>query len=161
MKVIKNKLKKENDDQVKRITCENCGSILEVERSDVEIGNFGLSYVICPVCERQTFTNVDDWDEKITIDNLVFPEHFYHFGGYGAKTMDNEEIISAARRGINHFRDNPKEFAWFTQSGDSSVSVWNMPGDEDYIVRVAKGYYEVEIPYEPIDYELQDGLEDY
>ena len=75
--------------------------------------------------------------------------------------MDNEEIISAARRGINHFRDNPKEFAWFTQSGDSSVSVWNMPGDEDYIVRVAKGYYEVEIPYEPIDYELQDGLEDY
>lgn len=160
MRIIKDKLNKDEEMKTRRITCESCGSILEAEISDVKIGNFGLSYVICPVCGCQTLTNVDDWDETITIDSLVFPEHFYYFGGEGSKSINADEITSLARKGIEYFRENPQEFAWFTARGDTAISVWNMYGDEDYTVRVSKGYYEVEVPYEPIDYELNDELDD-
>ena len=46
---------------VYRFTCKSCGSELEAEASDVEIGDFGSAafdtthlspYVTCPVCDR-------------------------------------------------------------------------------------------------------------
>lgn len=155
MKVIKDNVNIESDFP-RKIECENCGSELEIEESDIKIGYMGSCYVKCPVCRKDSY--IYDLD-GITVnkDNIKFPDHFYHFGDSdSAKKLENSEIEEYIRKGIEWHRKNPNNFVWDFGTGDSDIAVYNYPGDEDYRVVVARGYYDCEISYEAEDYNVQD-----
>ena len=152
MRVIKNNVNK--SDFPKKIECENCGSELEIDESDVKIGYIGLYYVDCPVCNKQAY--IYDLDGiNVIKDNIKFPDHFYHFGD-GGKRLDDVEIEEYIREGIEWHRKNPNQFVWDGGTGDSDIAIYNYPGDEMYRIVVAKGYYSCEIKYETEDYNVQD-----
>ena len=66
MRVIENSRKK--DIKVKfpiEHKCEHCGSVLEVERDDIEEGYLGQAYVICPICHQEAYLGIEELDNII------------------------------------------------------------------------------------------------
>lgn len=154
MKIIKKN--KEKNDLIfpLHVVCEECGSELEVEKEDIFYGHLGISFVTCPVCGEKTPTNCGTLDIKVTKDNIIFPDYFYDF--HNGVDCSSEEIKKDIDRGIKYFRMNPEKFAWYGGSGNTFIAIYNMRGDSEYWVIVAKGYYETLISYEQEDYDTQD-----
>ena len=160
MKVLKDNYNKENNDinQVeslypKKAVCEHCKSELEYERSDMRIGAFGLYYIDCPLCGKDSALYEEDC-LTLTMDNIEFPTHFYHTSvGTGAvNNFNREEIEKYIRQGINYFRKNKDEYSWFCRTGCLHIEVRRWDGDEMYEVITTNDYYSAEIPFETEDY---------
>lgn len=134
-----------------QIECENCGSSLEIEESDVSEGYMGMFYTVCPVCNKRTY--IDELEKELTADNFIFPDNFYHFGGKHSYNLNTEDIKEIVKEAITFFRTNPDNFCFVSGFGDTFIAVYNFCGDEEYRVDVAKGYYEVSIPFQKEDYE--------
>ena len=151
LKVIKKNNEKCDSIFPLHVICEECESELEVEKEDIFYGYLGSSYVNCPVCGAKTPTDCEKLDIKVTKDNIIFPDYFYDF--HNGVDYSTEEIKKDITRGIEYFRKNPGEFAWFGGSGNTFIAIYNMEGDSEYQVIVAKGYYETLISYEQEDYD--------
>lgn len=60
------------------VRCEDCGSTLEIEETDVRIGEFGswdgpgerLPYVVCSVCKRDVRVQVPSWVYRRALDRF-------------------------------------------------------------------------------------------
>ena len=78
MKIIKNNYSaEENKDQIKtiQITCDHCGSELEITEEDIYIGAYGAVYVICPCCGEEIM--IEELEGvTLTMNNIEFPIHF-------------------------------------------------------------------------------------
>ena len=161
MKVIKTiKQQNINYEFPKRIECEHCGSTLEIEREDIHIGYLGEAYVQCPVCNQETCIYSDTIKETITPETIKFPDHFYHFGVQkGAVEIENGEIEIYIKKCVQTLREHPEHFVAYTGRGDTMVFVWGLPGDGEYWVVVAKGYYDGTIPFQPIDNEIWSNVD--
>lgn len=155
MRVIKNNIAPKSPMKITfplSHTCENCGSELEIEENDVKIGFAGMAYIDCPVCNKQSFLYMDELDETVTKDTLEFPKHFYHFGeSEDVVRITPEEIKQRINEAIKFFRENPNNFCWHTSSGDTSITVFNFAGDQQYLITVAKDYYELDLDFEAED----------
>ena len=156
MKILKNNMKNEPESLFPlNYICDKCGSELEVDEKDVKIGYAGMAYVVCPVCNCNSYLDIDELDENVTKDTLRFPDHFYHFGGSeGASSVSPEEIKKYINLAIKFFRDNPDNFCWTTSTGDTHIAVFNFCGDQNYSVVVSKNFYETEIPFDETDKRL-------
>lgn len=159
MKVIKNnynantEVKKEVENTFK-ICCSNCYSELEVTEEDAHIGVYGAAHVTCPCCGEDTMVK-DLEGITLTKDNIKFPTHFYRTNKNlrNVKEIESEEINEDIKSGIEFFRRNKDECSWYTSTGDTFLSVFRYPEDEEYFVMVAKDFYETYIPFEKEDYE--------
>lgn len=137
-----------------KVTCEHCGSELEVEEEDLHEGYMGAKYFVCPVCMEHAYVD-DEYEADITVDTLKFPDHFFYFGGKDAVEISDEDILKWIKNGVKYFRENPDSFSYSIGSGDAMVHIENFSGDKEYHVTVAQGYYDTEIPYEKEDYLAQ------
>lgn len=135
------------------VTCEYCGSRMLLEKSDVYIGPFGAVWYRCPICKRQCMAD-EATGITLTVDNIEFPKHFWHFGN--GKDLSPEDIKQYIKDGVEYFRNNPDNFAFIAGTGNTYIIVENYSGDKEYHIVVAKDYYDMEIPYEDIDYNIQD-----
>lgn len=137
----------------RKLTCENCHSELEYEKSDIGFGAYGCGSIKCPLCKYNNELWTKDECLSLTIDNVEFPTHFHHTSiETGAVDISNEEIKKYIQKAINFFRNNKDEFSWFTETGTLHIAVWRMDGDESYEVVVSKDHYATSIPFEEIDY---------
>ena len=152
MKVLKNSSNVKVIHYPIRHECECCASTLLVDEDDVKEGYLGMAYVVCPVCQKKTYLEIETLDKKVTIDNLKFPDNFYYTGGEGSKELSIDEIRRYIKDAINFFRNNPDNFCYMTGSGDTAIFVLNYSGDENYEITLCKGYYSTEIEYEDGDY---------
>lgn len=152
MRIIVDRHRKDNPEEYnypRFITCDNCGSDLEIEYSDTYIGALGCLAVKCPCCSCE---NTIDDGIKLTKDNLRFPTHYFHFGD-GVK-LSNEETDKYVRECIEALRNSKNKDFYATHSGtgDTHVFVFRYDGDEEYLVYVGKGGYETNVPFEDEDY---------
>ncbi|MBO5828743.1 MAG: hypothetical protein J6R59_09860 [Paludibacteraceae bacterium] len=161
MKVIKNNYNMKEDKVVnvkpypREVTCEHCGSILEYDKSDVIIGELGIAYILCPLCNKDTCTYQEDEDVTLTIDNIEFPVHFHHVSeATGAvDCCNNEKVREYIRKAIEYFRENKEEFDYGGHiSGNFYIQVHRYSGDETYEVTVSNDFYSTDIPFESEDY---------
>ena len=134
--------------------CDNCGSELEYEKSDLHMGFLGCMHLTCPLCGAENMMEENEGCITLTKDNIVFPVHFWHTSKENGAVdcCNNEEVKNAIHRAINYFRENKNEYHWFTACGNLYVSVSRYEGDESYEVVVSNNYYETSIPFEREDY---------
>lgn len=163
MKVLKdnynnNNVIEENINQIKPyprdLICENCGSELEYEESDVYIGALGCAYLKCPCCNNENMLEENEHSIDLTKDNVEFPMHFFHTSvDTGAvDCCNNEKVKNAIYQAIDYFRKNKEKFAWTTECGNLYMNVFRYEGDENYYVVVSNDYYSTYIPFESVDY---------
>lgn len=159
MKIIKNNIRNRNtqlgnDIDTLSVYCSECGSELEITKSDMHIGWLGAVYVNCPCCGRESA--VDELDGiTLTAENIKFPKHFIRTNKdlRHVRAVDDTEIERAIKCGINYFRESKDDFLWYTSYGDLLLFVLRYPGDKEYTVFVTKDFYETSIPFEKEDYE--------
>jgi hypothetical protein len=162
MKIIKNNANLNNmiDEEKEKskfpikAKCENCSSEVELEESDLEVGELGLYKFTCPCCGKESY--IDD-GIALTKDNVRFPQHYYEFKN--GVNFENEKIDKYVKSCIkclrNHKDDSEIFYNTHTGTGDLFINVTRYEGDEEYKIQVAKGYYETyetDIPFEEEDY---------
>lgn len=138
----------------RKLICEDCGSELEYEISDMRMGALGCMYVDCPLCGYDNMIEENEQSITLTMDNVEFPTHFFHTSkdGGAVDCCNNEEVKDAIRRGIDYLRKNADDFNWYTCHGNLFVEVQRYDGDENYWVIVTNNYYDTYIPFESADY---------
>lgn len=138
----------------RKLTCEECGSELEYDKSDLRMGEYGCMFVDCPICGRDNMLPDNENNITLTVDNIEFPVHFHHVSvETGAEDVCNiKEIRYRLRAAIRYFRENKDETDWYTWSGNLFVFVHRWAGDENYEVVVSKDFYNMEIDFEDEDY---------
>lgn len=148
MKILKDNCSKEEPKpEVYHITCEQCGSELEVTNDDISVGKYGMGYVKCPCCGEETYSDELADYFPLTKDNLEFPLH-YDSSSDGIH-IDDDRINKWVRECIENFYTNDKnDWCRFTGSGDTMVFVFKFDEDEEYNVYVCKNYYETFLPFD-------------
>ena len=130
-----------------KITCENCDSELEVEDDDIQVGVYGMGYVVCPCCGEETYSDELADYFQLTKDNVEFPTHYYSFSD--GVHIDDNTINKWVKECIEEFDPNDEnDWCRFTGSGDTMVFVSKLDEDEEYDVYVCKNYYETFIPFD-------------
>lgn len=162
MKILKNNFNTDTlvSNNVKpyprKIICEGCGSELEYDKSDTQIGALGGVYVFCPLCDYDNMIDSHEDAVILTKNNIEFPTHFFHTSvdGGAVDCCDNKHIKSYIDQAINYFRQNKDEFVWTVESGNLYIAVYRDDGDEDYYVMVTDNYYSTYLPFEDQDYKV-------
>lgn len=139
MKVLKNKFDKEKE--TFKVICEHCGSELEVEESDIKYGSYGIGFVTCPCCGKQT--NLEDKELELSVENLRYPVHYYDVKG-GIDIAD-KEIDEWVKECIKKFDpNNENDWVRWTGSGNTMVFVFKMV--DEYEIYICKNYQETSLP---------------
>lgn len=136
------------------VVCDNCHSEIECEESDVKFGTYGCPMIECPLCNAKIYIDEDNREFNLTKHNIEFPTHF-HLTSTENGAVDicnNDEIKKIINKGIDYFRANKDEFAWYYESGNIHLSIYRFDEDEEYNIVVSDKYYETYIDFEPEDY---------
>lgn len=144
MRVIENNY--DNEMRTTILTCEYCGSVLEVNEDEFEIGEFGLKGVKCAVCGEMTYA---DKSVPLTPANVCYPQHFSVYKSEKCKSLSNEEVNEYIGRTLKMI-DKYTDYAAIA-SGDTLVFAYKSDEEHSEVcVVVCKNYAEtyVEIPYE-------------
>lgn len=162
MKVLKNNYHEVYDNTTKidiepyprTVECDGCGSELEYEKSDMEVGVYGAMHVKCPLCGYNNMLDGNECDVTLTKDNIEFPLHFsYSSKETGAvDTCNNEHIKKEINNAITYLRNNKDGDYWFTTYGNLYILVQRFDGDNEYDIMVTDKHWETYIPFEPEDY---------
>ena len=87
MKVISQKIKEAQSMWPKRVMCDNCEAELEIEESDVFVGEFGCHLFECPCCGRKVAI---DGIERDTLP--IFRKTFFHYSATKESTVPFKHI---------------------------------------------------------------------
>lgn len=162
MKVLKNNYNevdtkaniKKIEPYPRKLICEECGSELEYEKSDLRMGALGSIYLDCPLCHCDNMLESHEDEITLTKDNIVFPTHFFHTSAEtgAVDCCNNESIKEEIHRGIDFLRKNKERFSWMTEYGNLYVYISRYVDDENYAIMVTNDFYSTYIPFEPEDY---------
>lgn len=145
MRVIENNYNGNLTDKPKltRVICEQCGSKVDIDESDLEVGEYGCKYWTC-ICG---YKNYIDKSITLTEANVQYPQHFAQYTD--CCVLSDEETnkymnkaISGLKKGID-----------FSYAGTADTLVIAFKSDDEEHeadVIVAKNYYQtfVKIPEE-------------
>lgn len=153
---IREDVKQEYPPYPRKTVCENCGSELEYEESDLRMGEYGCMHLDCPLCGYNNMLEDNEHNITLTKDNIEFPVHFHHVSvETGSVDVCNTEgVRKHLKKAIEYFRNHKDEFDYgFWVTGNLYIHVHRYAGDELYDVTVSNDFYNMEIPFEDEDYE--------
>ena len=141
MKVISQKVKEAQSMWPKRVFCDACYAELEVEESDVFVGEFGCHLFECPCCGR-----------KVAIDGIerdtppTFRKTFFHYsvtkeGTVPFKHIPDNEVQEMIDKCVHRLVSEDVEVGEYTMEaiGDTAVYAFKY---EDFIeIIVTQDYY--------------------
>lgn len=151
MIVLKDKhnhtIQDESKPKTYKITCEHCNSELEVEDDDIQVGAYGMGYVVCPCCGEETYADELADYFSLTKDNVEFPVHY--FSSKNAISVNDDTINKWVKECIEKFDPNDEnDWVRYIGSGDTMVFVFKFDEDKGYNVYVCKNCYETFIPFD-------------
>lgn len=118
----------------KSARCENCKVLVGFEEKEIEVGEFGCKYILCPNCGEKIWLDVET-GIKITADNIEYPRHF-HFPK-DAKVISDEEIQEAVKRVANNI-NNIEEGNFYVGLYTGDTMVLGLNWEDEFEIYVCK-----------------------
>lgn len=149
MKVVYNPNK--NQEELFRVTCDNCESVMEVTKDDCHVGTWGMPQITCPVCGEECVMEelCGEMTQKINSLTVQYPINFSKMPDKAYKVPDSE-ITDGVKRVLIDLEDNgtPGSYSIW---GTGNVVMFGAMTKDDIIVYVCKDYDELWIPLKEED----------
>ena len=139
MRVIEDNFNKEKFNKTENIyTCNNCMSKIDVDDKDLQVGELGNYYYICPCCGEKTYL---DSSIELNKDNIRFPQHYC--STLTGIDISDDKINKMVKECIERIEKIDSDFV-YTATGNTFVLVTREHEDveDGYNIFVSKGYYE-------------------
>ena len=115
----------------KTVRCEKCKILVGFEEKEIEVGEFGCKYILCPKCNEKIWLDEEE-GFKITPENIEYPRHF-HFPK-DAKVISDDKIQEAIRQTAQNIGEQDYYIGMCT--GDTMVLGLNFEEElEIYVIK--------------------------
>ena len=142
MKVISQKVKEAQSMWPKRVFCDECYAELEIEESDVFVGEFGCYMFKCPCCNKTTSIDGFDRDTPPTFRKTFLHHSATKEGTVQSKHISDNEVQKMIDGCVHRLISEDVKAGEYTMeaTGDTAVYAFKY---EDYIeILVTQDYYE-------------------
>ena len=141
MKVISQKIKDAQSMWPKRVFCDECYAELEIEESDVFVGEFGCHLFECPCCGR-----------KVAIDGIgrdtppTFRKTFFHYsvtkeGTVPFKHIPDNEVQEMIDKCVHRLISEDVEVGEYTMEAIGDTAVYAFKYEDCMDIIVTQDYY--------------------
>ncbi len=151
MRIIEDRTKKDKSDDLIRVECEKCSSVFEIEKDELDYGEFGVGNINCPCCGHNMY--LDDYYIDLTYSNFIYPKHFSK--STCEEMASDKKINDAIRAGIDFFRNISwdDEEVWYMMDGGTVIFIIRDNESECYDIFVARDCSIVTLDFEEEDFE--------
>ena len=140
MKVIGQKVKEAQSMWPKRVFCDECYAELEVEESDVFVGEFGCHLFKCPCCGREVAIDGIERDMKPTFKQTFWHTHV----GKSNNTVhiEDDEVQRMINHCVSKLIPDDVEAGEFSMQGIGDTIVYAFKYEDSIEILVTQDYYE-------------------
>ena len=140
MKVISQKVKEAQSMWPKRVFCDECSAELEVEESDVFVGEFGCHLFKCPCCGREVAVDGIERDTPPTFKQTFWHTHV----GKSNNTVhiEDDEVQQMIDKCVSNLISDDVEAGEFSVQGTGDTVVYAFKYEDCIEILVTQDYYE-------------------
>src|SRR5574344_1487145 len=140
MKVISQKIKDAQSMWPKRVFCDECYAELEIEESDVFVGEFGCHLFKCPCCGRKVAIDDIERDMPPTFKQTFL--HIYDDKSNNTKHIKDDEIQQMINHCVNNLISDDVEAGEFSMQGYGDTVVYAFKYEDCIEILVTQDYWE-------------------
>ena len=140
MKVISQKIKDAQSMWPKRVFCDECQAELEIEESDVFVGEFGCYLFKCPCCGREVAIDGIERDTPPTFRQTFW--HTYADKSNDTKHIEDDEVQKMINSCVSNLISDDVEVGEFSMQGTGDTVVYAFKYEDCIEVLVTQDYYE-------------------
>ena len=139
MKVISQKIKDVQSMWPKRVFCDECQAELEIEESDVFVGEFGCYLFKCPCCGRKVALDGIERDTPPTFKQTFL--HIYDDKSNNTKHIKDDEIQKMINHCVSNLISDDVEAGEFSMQGYGDTVVYAFKYEDCIEILVTQDYY--------------------
>ena len=139
MKVISQKIKDTQSMWPKRVFCDECYAELEIEESDVFVGEFGCYLFKCPCCGREVAIDDIGRDTPPTFKQTFL--HIYDDKSNNTKHIKDNEIQQMINHCVNNLISDDVEAGEYTMEVRGGTAVYAFKYEDCIEILVTQDYY--------------------
>ena len=139
MKVISQKIKEAQSMWPKRVFCDECQAELEVEESDVFVGEFGCYLFKCPCCGREVAIDGIERDTPPTFKQTFW--HTYDDKSNDTKHIEDDEIQRMINHCVNNLISDEVQVGEFSMQACGDTVVYAFKYEDCIEILVTQDYY--------------------
>ena len=141
MRIISQRIKDAQSEWPKRVMCENCQAELEIEESDVFVGEFGCHLFECPCCGREVAIDGIERDTPPT-----FRKTFFHYsatkgGTVQSKHIPDNEVQEMIDKCVHRLVSEDVEVGEYTMEAMCDTAVYAFKMEDCIDIIVTQDYY--------------------
>ena len=140
MKVISQKVKDAQSMWPKRVFCDECQAELEIEESDVFVGEFGCHLFKCPCCGREVAIDGIERDMPPTFKKTFWHTHVDKSND--TKHIEDDEVQRMINHCVSNLISDDVEAGEFSMQGTGDTVVYAFKYEDCIDILVTQDYYE-------------------
>ena len=140
MKVISQKVKEAQSMWPKRVFCDACYAELEVEESDVFVGEFGCHLFECPCCGRKVAIDGIERDTPPTFKQTFW--HTYVDKSNDTKHIEDDEVQKMINNCVSDLISDEVQAGEFSTRVCGDTAVYAFKYEDSIEILVTQDYYE-------------------
>ena len=141
MKVISQKVKDAQSMWPKRVFCDACYAELEVEESDVFVGEFGCHLFKCPCCGREVPIDGIERDTPPTFRKTFFHYSVTKEGTVPFKHISDNEVQEMIDKCVHRLVSEDVEVGEYTMEAIGDTAVYAFKYEDCIEIIVTQDYY--------------------
>ena len=123
----------------KRVMCENCQAELEIEESDVFVGEFGCYMFKCPCCGRKVALDDIERDTPPTFKQTFL--HIYDDKSNNTKHIKDDEIQRMINHCVSKLIPDDVEVGEYTMEARGDTAVYAFKYEDCIEIIITQDYY--------------------
>ena len=139
MKVISQKIKDAQSMWPKRVFCDECYAELEIEESDVFVGEYGCHLFECPCCGREVAIDGIERDMPPTFKQTF--SHIFTGKSNNVAFIEDDIIQRMIDECVNNLISDDVEAGEYTMEGRGGTAVYAFKYEDCIEIIVTQDYY--------------------